>query len=104
MKLTKIDDFTVRIDLAATYLMPLQFKSWQFSWVNSLGYYLLNYTDRSDNRKDNNFSYTTTLSKKLNGWLTMGLTANYTKNSSNVSDSSYSKYSVLTTFSADCAF
>ena len=93
-----------RYDLSASYIRPLKVSSWDLSWVASLSYYNQNYGDRDDNRKDNNFALSNTLSKPLGEKYSVSVTADYTNNNSNVTANTYNKYTIMTSFSANHSF
>lgn len=87
-----------RIDLGAAYIAP--FERWKnASWLFGLSAYYLNYPSASPTRTDTDVAVTGGINKLLSDWVTWGLIATYTSNSSNVSDYQYSKYTVLTTAS-----
>lgn len=84
----------MRYDLGATYVKPT---NWNASWLTSLSFYKLQYPDSDDSRSDFNTTVMTGFSKPIREWFTWGATASYTKNDSNVDDSEYNKYLIMTT-------
>ncbi len=80
-----------RIDVGATYVQPV----WsEMSWTLGLSYYNMVYpyaAASTAERKDNDFSLTTGLSKPIRDWVIWGVNGTYTKNDSTVTTYAYDK-------------
>ncbi len=83
-----------RIEAGATYMAPT---SWESTWMAGLAVYRLAYPDLSPTRSDFNIAVNAGFSKPMTEWFTWGVNANYTNNTSDLSTSQYSKYSLMTT-------
>ena len=84
-----------RYEAGFNYTAPIQ--KWNASWVAGLTAYYLSFPSKAPNRHDMNVTIMAALSKPVNDWLTAGIMANYTNNSSDDALSTYNKYTVLTT-------
>ncbi|MBX3021671.1 MAG: tetratricopeptide repeat protein [Bdellovibrionales bacterium] len=83
-----------RIEFGSTYVRPT---NWGASWSLGLSAYKLNYNVANPSREDLNVTFTTGISKPVREWVTWGVIGSYTKNNSNSSEYTYSKYMILTT-------
>ncbi|HAG91733.1 MAG TPA: hypothetical protein DCL41_07665 [Bdellovibrionales bacterium] len=91
-----------RYETGITYARPVMKDS---SWATSLNYYILNYVNSSNGRKDNNITVSTSFAQPLKEWFTWSVVASYSNNSSTVSSSyAYDRYSVMTTGTFTTAF
>lgn len=83
-----------RIDASVGYVRPMK---WGYSWGLELALYNLDYPSSDDKRKDLNVTLKSTLEKPIREWVSLGVTAAYTKNdSSNESTYEYSKWWIMT--------
>lgn len=92
-----------RFDIGGSYITPL-YSPWQITWIGGMDYYNQNYGDRADGRKDNNFKLSSTFSLPINKKMSTALTADYTKNSSSLDANKYSKFTIMTSLSANYSF
>lgn len=83
-----------RFDLGVVYARP---GSWDTNWNVGLAYYKMVYPTADVARTDVNVTLSTGITKPIREWVTWGVSANYTKNSSDVAASTYTKYMILTT-------
>lgn len=94
----------LKLLLGTTYVHPLTFWGSDLSWASTLTYYNQGYSERADDRKDGNITVSSSLSRKINDYFSVSVTADYSKNSSNVDTFSYNKFSVMTAVSSNYSF
>lgn len=95
------DKFYSRYDLGATYVRPTD---WNGTLNMGLAYYYLSYDKKDSVRKDNNITLSAGASKAIKEWVSWNVTGSYSLNSSNESESSYSKFTILTSALFNYAF
>jgi hypothetical protein len=87
-----------RFDISAMGLFPI---AYEFQGVGGITYYQATYPDKSESRADNDIGITLAATRPLYPWLNMSLVGTYTDNQSNLAANTYSKYLVMTVFSAN---
>ncbi len=92
--------YYTRFDLKGTYSAPYK---WESTWFAQLGYYLADYSKKSTARVDNNYTFTTGLSKTLKEKWIAGLTASYTIQNSD-SANTYKKWMLMTSITSNFDF
>lgn len=90
-----------RLDAALGWIQPFY---WDTTATAKLGYFILNYPNRSDSRADNNLTLTLGGNKKINETFSVGLVGSYNDNSSNSRPYVYKKWTTMLTLSALRAF
>jgi tetratricopeptide (TPR) repeat protein len=90
-----------RVDLGTGYIQPFY---WNTSANAQLGYFLLNYPQKTIVRTDNSYTLSVGATKPLNEIYSMGLLATYNINNSTDATNQYKKLTVLVTFSSLYAF
>lgn len=90
-----------RFDIGANYLAPLP---WEIQFIGGIVFYSADYVNDPTKRLDNNTTLSAVFSKPLLPWLSGVVMGNYTKNSSNITARSYSKYTAGTFLSANFQF
>lgn len=81
-----------RYEIGFGYIKPIM---WDMNWNTRLGVYHVSYPDESNQRKEDNVSFTSGTSKKLSDWAMAVFSFTYTTNSANTSTNSYDKFSIM---------